>query len=233
MKFSEALSLLLNKETPSLDPLTIPKYVDNLPIPPTWALEAVKDPCTKEVRQEIKISAVQFKQQLLPCNFPESTVWGYAGMVKLPDSDIIVYHQSTPGATFEATRGVEIRVHWENKLTGSYMFAVDPTIHFYNPNNLPMEPPKPWPPFPPGFSKAQSPIGIVPHLHGGETSSIFDGGPDAWFTSAGHIGPPYVTNNYHYLNTQPPTTLWYHDHTLGVTRLSNYSGLAGIHYPRS
>ena len=222
-----------NNNLPSLDPLTIHKYVNQLTILPAWAPKTIKDPCTKEVlRQEISIKAVQFKQRLLPRDFPKTTVWGYAGRVKLPNSDRTVYHQATPGAIFEATRGVEIKVHWQNKLTGSFMFAVDPTIHFYNPNNLPMEPPKPWPPFPPGFPKAQSPVGFVTHLHGGETPSIYDGGPDAWFTPDNQTVPTYVTNRYHYLNTQPPTMLWYHDHTLGVTRLSNYSGLAGMYIIR-
>ena len=31
--------------------------------------------------------------------------------------------------------------------------------------------------------QAQSPIPIVTHLHGAEISSVFDGHPEAWFTS--------------------------------------------------
>ncbi|OZJ01360.1 hypothetical protein BZG36_05734, partial [Bifiguratus adelaidae] len=38
-------------------------------------------------------------------------------------------------------------------------------------------------------------------------------------------GPPTFTA---YPNGQDPTTLWYHDHALGITRLNVYTGLAGM-----
>ena len=34
---------------------------------------------------------------------------------------------------------------------------------------------------------------------------------------------------YYYPNCQRPTTLWYHDHALGITRLNVYAGLAGFY----
>ena len=33
---------------------------------------------------------------------------------------------------------------------------------------------------------------------------------------------------FEYTNDQPATTLWYHDHTLGITRLNVYAGMAGF-----
>ena len=36
--------------------------------------------------------------------------------------------------------------------------------------------------------------------------------------------------SYNYHNDQEATTLWYHDHALGITRLNVYAGLAGF-YP--
>ncbi len=33
---------------------------------------------------------------------------------------------------------------------------------------------------------------------------------------------------YSYENDQPATTLWYHDHSLGITRLNVYAGPAGF-----
>jgi hypothetical protein len=33
---------------------------------------------------------------------------------------------------------------------------------------------------------------------------------------------------FDYLNDQPSTTLWYHDHALGMTRLNVYAGPAGF-----
>jgi FtsP/CotA-like multicopper oxidase with cupredoxin domain len=88
-----------------------------------------------------------------------------------------------------------------------------------------------------------NPVGIpaVPHLHGGEVPPVIDGGPDAWFTSDGLIqGHDYYTNPkvkaaaneavYSYPNTQTAAPLWFHDHTLGATRLNVYAGIAGAYY---
>ena len=41
-----------------------------------------------------------------------------------------------------------------------------------------------------------------------------------------------MTNVYEYPNNQPPATLWYHDHTAGMTRLNVYAGLAGFYLIR-
>src|SRR6266540_411364 len=92
-----------------------------------------------------------------------------------------------------------------------------------------------------------NPVGIpaVPHLHGGEVAPVVDGGPDAWFTSPDALGSvqqghDYYTNPlvpaapneavYTYTNTQPYAPLWFHDHTLGATRLNVYAGIAGGYY---
>jgi FtsP/CotA-like multicopper oxidase with cupredoxin domain len=90
----------------------------------------------------------------------------------------------------------------------------------------------PYPSFPPGFPVAQKPVPIVPHLHGGEHPSYFDGYPDAWFTADGRRGMAFITNIYSFPNVQQPTALWYHDHTMGMTRLNNYAGLTGFYLLR-
>ena len=83
-----------------------------------------------------------------------------------------------------------------------------------------------------------APIPAAVHLHGGEVPPELDGGPDSWFTSDGvYKGPGYYTQNpgsdpangivYTYPNTQEAAPIWFHDHTLGATRLNVYAGLAG------
>ena len=73
-----------------------------------------------------------------------------------------------------------------------------------------------------------NPIPAVVHLHGGEVRSDFDGGPDTWWTTpSGPVGPKFTSNIYHYPNMQEAAPIWYHDHTLGATRLNVYAGLAG------
>ncbi|HET7826085.1 MAG TPA: multicopper oxidase domain-containing protein [Anaeromyxobacter sp.] len=101
----------------------------------------------------------------------------------------------------------------------------------------------------PGSVCAQNydgPIAAVPHLHGGEVPPEIDGGPDAWFTSDGLFkghgyyskatfsgtGLPVAANAsiYRYPNAQQAGPLWFHDHTLGATRLNVFAGLAGAYY---
>lgn len=62
------------------------------------------------------------------------------------------------------------------------------------------------------------------HLHGGETEPASDGHPLAWFTAAGEKGPKYIKDIHTYHNAQPPATLWYHDHTLGLTTHNVHHG---------
>lgn len=175
----------------------------------------------------------QFKQQILPPEFNPTTVWGYGGTIKDTSTGEEVKFQNAPGPTFEAVRDIPINVKWVNEITAPYSLAVDPTIHWANPNNTPMTPPPGgWPPFPPGVPDAQKDVPLVPHLHGGEQASMFDGNPEAWWTAKGLKGSKYITDTFHYLNTQESTTLWYHDHALGVTRLNVVMGLAGFYILR-
>ncbi len=114
------------------------------------------------------------------------------------------------------------------------------------------------PPFPPGYNgssitvpgttkvtnpqgwNAQSPVPIVTHLHGAQDQSDSDGTPEQWFTPNGIHGKDYRTSVptdsnaavFYYPNAQLPTTLWYHDHALGLTRLNVLSGLAGYYLLR-
>lgn len=218
-----------------LDPIKIPKFINKLVKPPEYIPEIVKDPMTgKVISHNYTVSINQFKQQILPDCFPMTTVLGYAGNVldRLTCKRICKF-QNAPGATFEAVRGIPINVQWINNLKGPSLLPVDPTLHWADPNDLGMVEPDMVPPFPPGLPKAQMPVPIVPHLHGGENHSIFDGHPDAWFTAGEEKkGPEFVTSIYHYPNMQEPTTLWYHDHALGITRLNVLMGLAGFYILR-
>lgn len=226
------------KSTFKLDPASIPKYVNQLVKPPVYEPFILKKTERNNKKTLIKkkhlylIDVSEFEQQILPEGLPKTKVWGYGGLIKDPKSGKTIYSRSSPGATFEAIRGIPVTVKWINKLKGKHLFAVDPTLHWANPNNISMDPPKPWPPFPPGFTKAEKPVPIVTHLHGGEVPSVFDGHPDAWFTYNHKFGSAYSTSLYTYPNKQEPTTLWYHDHALGITRLNVYAGLAGFYLLR-
>jgi len=214
-----------------LDPKVIPKFQNQLTGPPPVYAPTMGNNYTVDV--------TEFMQQILPPGWPMTKVWGYGGMIVGG-----TYFRNAPGATFEAVRNVPINVTWQNKLTGNHLFPVDPTLHWADPNNFGM-PGLPFNPYPPGYSLAQSPVPIIPHLHGGEVHSTSDGHPEAWFTWDGKYGMEYSSNQiygnptrtpgeavFYYPNEQPPTTLWYHDHALGITRINVLSGLAGFYLLR-
>lgn len=218
-----------------LNPKSIPKYNEQLVIPPVYEPTSVIDPVTGEISHNYIINVSQFQQQILPIGFPTTTVWGYGGVVRDSLTGNLLYNfKNAPGATFEAVRGVPINVQWLNNLTNPHTLPVDPTLHWADPNGLGMMvDPATVPPFPPGLPAAQSPVPIVTHLHGGETESSSDGHPDAWFTyGEARTGPEFVKSLYTYLNKQLPATLWYHDHALGITRLNVLMGLAGFYLLR-
>jgi len=94
------------------------------------------------------------------------------------------------------------------------------------------------------------PIPMVMHVHGAHVGPGSDGYPEAWWLpAANNIPPGYATNGTFfesangadtaqalgrgyaldmYPNDQPTTTLWYHDHSLGMTRLNVYAAGAGF-----
>jgi FtsP/CotA-like multicopper oxidase with cupredoxin domain len=256
----------------TLDPATIPKWVNQLTgPPPVYAGDSaatgggsisqsntasvnvqgsgnvvnigqqnIANPPTKYT-----VKMMQFNEQILPPgtpqNFPMTKTWGYGGNAKdAVTGKPLGFIKNSPGPTFETRQGVPITVKWVNEITSPSLFAVDPTIHWANPKNIPTPSP-PYPTFPPGCVTAQSPVPLVTHVHGLEVQSTSDGGPDQWFTADGRHGPGYRTlmptdKNaaiYYYPNSQPPTTLFYHDHALGMTRTNLASGLAGFYLERS
>lgn len=240
-----ALAPASAQEVEPLNPLKIPKFVNQLHGPPpvfvpTWE---ERDGNGTLVKQHYDVSMLSFEQQILPSTFPMTSVWGYGGYAKDAVTGApLGWIRNSPGPSFEATRGVAVDVTYTNMIDGDHMFAVDPTLHWADPNMMGHDLEPPFPGFPPGFPEAQYPVPLVTHLHGGEVPSIFDGGPEAWFTHDGMYGPVYDAYpemrtapgsvTFEYPNEQPPTTLWYHDHALGITRMNVMSGLAGFYLLR-
>jgi len=196
---------------------TIPRYVDPLP---TFAGKRVNATSITAAMQE-------FRQQILPTSFPTTTVWGYNLNNKGP---------SFPGITVEAKKGAPTTITYVNNLVSPFLqqfLTVDQSVHWADPLNQMGSLPFPPPPY-------TGPIPLVTHLHGAEVPSEFDGNPQAWFTANGLQGNGYRTfstaaNNaavYQYPNRQEATTLWFHDHALGMTRLNVLSGLAAFYLLR-
>lgn len=79
-----------------------------------------------------------FKQQILPPNFPSTTVFGYVGA----DSDGLVL-QHTPGAypVFSVNERASVVIY--NEISIPHLLPVDPTIDWANPLRM-STPSAPW-----------------------------------------------------------------------------------------
>jgi bilirubin oxidase len=228
-------------------PNIVPKFVAPLVIPPAMPLER-----TDESVDYYRIAVRQFQQQILPAPFPRTTVWGY-GAIDYPATF------NFPAFTIEAKADRPTRVTWINQLVDSrgrylpHLLTVDQTLHWANPpgglearDNRGLIA-KPY----------TGPVPIVTHVHGSHTTDDSDGFAEAWFLpNATNIPAGYATEGTwyqhfrdkfatawgetwapgssisRYPNDQDATTLWYHDHSLGMTRLNVYAGPAGFYLIR-
>ncbi|MGM9951385.1 MAG: multicopper oxidase family protein [Lysinibacillus sp.] len=129
-----------------------------------------------------------------------------------PLSKIWGYNGLLPGPTIEARKDKSTFVKYVHKLPDKHFLPVDYTLH----------------------SASDSPeVRTVVHLHGAHVDWESDGHPEAWYTKNYEVvGPKFRKEVHEYTNHQPASTLWYHDHTMGLTRLNVYAGLAGFYLLR-
>lgn len=131
----------------------------------------------------------------------------------LPPTPMWGYNGMWPGPTIEVRKGQPISVKWMNQLPTKHFLPLDYTIH--------------------GEEENVPEVRTVTHVHGARVLPDSDGYPDAWVTSDGRTGSARAASPCHYPNDQPATTLWYHDHAIGITRLNIYAGLAGFYLIRN
>jgi FtsP/CotA-like multicopper oxidase with cupredoxin domain len=236
----------------SLDPTAIPKYETPLVIPPAIPMTAEIEGDGGQPIDYYEIAVRQFEQHILPgsMGLDPTTVWSYGS----------VNHAGTfnyPAFTIEATWDKPVRVNWINGLVDAdgnfipHLLPVDQTLHWANPIG---------PRDSRGFSQEpyQGPVPMVVHVHGADTGQESDGYTEAWYLPAAAdipddilytsgtfydpfkaeaealFGQPWApgTAVFQYPNDQRATTLWYHDHSLGMTRLNVYAGPAGFYIIR-
>ena len=244
-----------------LHPDTIDKYQVPMVIPPAMPLSPNSNPQDRKLFDYYEIAVRQFDQQILPPGLPQTTVWSY-GAIDAPGTVTEGGTFNYPSFSIEAEWGKRVRVKWINNLVddnGDYLphlLPVDQTLHWANPTGDCRDGS-----FRPDCSGTdQSPyLGPVPmivHVHGAETGEASDGYPEAWYLPAANNIPPEIQFTrgsffdtfqatsplgglwepsaavFEYPNTQRATTLWYHDHTLGMTRANVYAGPAGFYLLR-
>ncbi len=130
----------------------------------------------------------------------------------LPATTVWGYNGSWPGPTIEARSEHPLKVNWVTRLPATHLLPIDHSIC--------------------GAERSMPPVRNVTHLHGACVLPEDDGYPEAWSTAHGEHGPAYRPGPQTYPNCQPGTTLWYHDHSLGITRLNVYAGLSGFYLLR-
>jgi len=123
----------------------------------------------------------------------------------LPPTVLWGFNESSPGPVIEAEQGRPITVDWLNRLPLRHRLLVDHNIG--------------------GAGKDVPEVRSTIHLHGGHVASDSDGYPEDWIT-------PGQQQRTIYPNHQPAAMLWYHDHSMGITRLNAMMGLAGLYILR-
>jgi bilirubin oxidase len=212
---------------------------------------------TKGSIDRYAIAVRQFRQQILPPGLPATTVWGY-GSASHRDT----FHAPGFTIEAQADRPVRVKwINGLIDRHGRYLrhlLPVDPTLHWANPpGGVAGRDSRPE-----NFARTpgpyQGPVPFVTHLHGGHSPDDSDGYPEAWylphaanipagyarvgsyyerfrdqFEAREHQGWPVGTAVFQYPNDQRAATMWFHDHTLGMTRLNVYAGPTGFYLLRA
>jgi spore coat protein A len=170
-----------------LNPVTLAKFVDALPIPAVMASQGTR-PSPKNRKVQLPYYRIEMTEleARLHRDVAPTRQWGYAG--------------SVPGPTIETKSGQGLLVEWVNKLPRKHFLPVDHTLH--------------------GAEADKPEVRTVAHVHGAKVPPESDGYPESWQA-------PGQSRLVHYPNEQDASTLWYHDHAMGITRLNIFAGLLG------
>jgi spore coat protein A len=241
----------------SLDPLSVSKFQTPMLIPPVMPKAGtIKQQGGKNI-DYYEISMKQFKQQILPAGTPATLVWGYGAVSAESKRGLLLHNAPSLTIEAQWNRPVRVKwINDLVDADGNYLphlIAVDPTLHWANPpGGTTGRDTRPTFMDTPGAYAG--PVPMVTHVHGavgvGDES---DGYTEAWYLpAAGNIpggyategtwydffsakaaasfganwGPGYAT--FQYPNLNRASTIWYHDHALGMTRLNVYAGPAGF-----
>ena len=178
------------------------KFTKALGRPPKVVLTAKSKSATVDI--------TQFTQQVLT-GYPATALYGYG---------VAGSKGSWPGPSIHATSKQKVTILWRNKLPkgsvkladGGHLLPIDASLLDARMTALPAGA-KP----------------VVPHVHGSHVEWQSDGHPEAWFTQTNIRGSKWRKATGTFDNSQVGGTLWYHDHTHGITRLNVYAGMAGAY----
>jgi hypothetical protein len=233
----------------TLDPATVPKFATPMLIPPVMPRAGRITLAGGQNADYYEISVKQFAQQILPQGLPRTTVWGYGAVASQSQRGLLVHNAPSLTIEAKWNRPVRVKwINDLRDPAGDFLphlLPVDPTLHWANPpggefgrDSRPTFETTPGP--------YTGPVPIVTHVHGAVgVADDSDGYAEAWYLPvAGNIPADYATvgtwfdffaakagNSYgvtwepgsaifQYPNKNRASTIWYHDHTLGMTRLN-------------
>jgi spore coat protein A, manganese oxidase len=245
----------------TLDPSSVPKYQTPLLIPPVMPRAGTITLPGGKPADYYEISMKQLSEQILPSGFPPTTVWGYGAVRGQGRNPLLIHHAPSLTIEAQWKRPVRIKwINDLTDDNGHYLphlLPVDQTLHWANPpggtTGRDMRPT-----FTATPGRYTGPVPIVTHVHGavgvGDES---DGYAEAWYLpAADNVPQGYATEGtwynffkgkaessygakwgpgfatFQYPNANRASTIWYHDHALGMTRLNVYAGPAGFYLIR-
>ena len=245
----------------SLDPGAVTKFVTALLIPPVMPQAPSGQGKVGPGIDYYEIGLSQIEQQILPAGLPQTTVWGYGPARAKGRAGNRITHAPSLTIEATCGRPGRIKwVNELVDADGNFLphlLPADPTLHWANPpGGTTGRDTRPTFTSTPG--RYSGPVPMVTHVHGaigvGDES---DGYAEAWYLpDATNIPQGYATVGtwhdffankanqkfgvtwgpgfvvFQYPNNQRASTIWYHDHTLGMTRLNVYAGPAGFYIVR-
>ena len=241
----------------TLSPGDVPKFRTPLLIPPVMPRAGIAKARRGKPIDVYEISVRQFAQQILPAGLPATTVWGYGPVTAERSNDPMIHNAPSLTIEAKWNRPVRVKwINELVDASGNHLphlLPVDPTLHWANPpggtDGRDMRPV-----FDVTPDAYDGPVPLVTHVHGAAgVGDESDGYAEAWYLpAAADIPAAYATEGtwydffaakagaahgvewgpgfatFQYPNDQRESTLWYHDHTLGMTRLNVYAGPVGF-----
>jgi len=233
-----------NFTTTIVNPADLQKYVS--PLPNAYLLQIAPDKATFPGEDYYKVDMGQFNHDMqlllnpgatgypaaVAGKLPLTPSWGYSLVAPTATSAGTYYF---PGPTIVNTQGTPTRVTWTNSLPAKHVLNIDPSLSCGPPGtggNV-NGPPSPFTINSPNCAPENR---VVVHAHGAHAWDDSDGDPLAWFSNGfaktGETWKPNTQNGpvgtYRYINDQEAGTIWYHDHSMGLTHVNVYAGLAGF-----